>query len=177
MEGQKTRSSRSFNALHLDLPIKTNSSARLKNTNRRKQTRCQGDVLSCIFCCGSDAWMVWEWLSESRSGSFLVFVPLPASTHWDRWAPRRLQKRRMGGGLPKCLHMVWVLLILLYSLGQRTHDLLRQCEDEYWQPALQPHKDTTHTWMRVCVWDASLIESDKTKRGPPWPCLTQRDSR
>lgn len=174
MEGQKARSSWYFNVLHLDRP---NQNKLLGETQIPIRERRPDVALSCIFCCGSHAWMLREWLSESRSGSFLVFVPLPASTHWDRWAPQRLQKRRMVGGvLPKCLHMVWVLLILLYSLRHRTHDLLRHCEDEYWQPALQPHKATTHTWMRVRVWDVPLIESDKTKRGLPWPCLTRRDS-
>lgn len=130
MEGQKARSSWYFNVLHLDRP---NQNKLLGETQIPIRESRPDVALSCIFCCGSHAWMLREWLSESRSGSFLVFVPLPASTHWDRWAPQRLQKRRMVGGvLPKCLHMVWVLLILLCSLRHRTHDLLRHCEDEYW---------------------------------------------
>lgn len=75
------------------------------------------------------------------------------------------------GGLPKCLHMVWVLLILLYSLKLHTHNPLRHYEDAYWQPAEQSDKamaDTRHTCecvLEICLWLKA------TRRGEAFPDL------
>lgn len=128
------------------------------------------------FFMGTDAWMVREWLSKLRSASFLVLVPLPASTHWDRWAPQRERRAwtQVGGG-GGCLHMVWVLLVFLYSLRHLTHDLVGHCEDAHWQPGLQSqkvqHTQTPH--LNVSVW---LRETDQEQRWLPRHCLTQWDA-
>lgn len=100
------------------LSIKTNFLARLKFQSVKAHQMSRW-CTKLHFFVRSDPRMVCEWLSAFRSGSFFIPPPTETGEH-----PRGYREGGCGG-LPKCLHMVWVLIILLYSFGQRAHDLPR----------------------------------------------------